>query len=209
MKVEVFNIQGQSTGRQIELPKEIFGIEPNEHVVYLSVKQYLANQRQGTHKAKEKSEVSGSTRKLKKQKGTGGARAGSIKNPLFRGGARIFGPRPRDYEFKLNKKVKKLARLSVLSDKAANGKIRVIEDFTFEGPKTKSFKGILKSFGLDKSKSLFILPDYDKNILLSSRNLTESKVLAARDINAYELLWASTLVISEESISKIKESHSA
>jgi large subunit ribosomal protein L4 len=209
MKVEVFNIQGQSTGRQIELPNEIFGIAPNEHVVYLSVKQYLANQRQGTHKAKEKSELSGSTRKLKKQKGTGGARAGSIKNPLFKGGARIFGPRPRDYEFKLNKKVKKLARLSVLSDKAASGKIRIIEDFTFEGPKTKSFVNILKAFGLQKSKSLVILPDYDKNILMSSRNLTESKVLAANDINAYELLWASTLLISEESVAKIKESHTA
>jgi large subunit ribosomal protein L4 len=209
MKVEVFNIQGQSTGRQIELPSEIFGIEPNEHVVYLSVKQYLANQRQGTHKAKEKSEVSGSTRKLKKQKGTGGARAGSIKNPLFRGGARIFGPRPRDYEFKLNKKVKKLARLSVLSDRASSGRIKIIEDFTFDSPKTKSFTNILKAFGLQDSKSVVILPDYDKNVLLSSRNLTESKVIAANDINAYELLWASTLLISEESIAKIKESHSA
>ena len=204
MKVDVLNISGKPTGRQIELPAEIFGVTPNEHVVYLSVKQYLANQRQGTHKAKDRGEISGSTRKLKKQKGTGGARAGSIKNPLFRGGGRIFGPQPRNYGFKLNKKVKKLARLSVLSDRAANGNIRIVEDFTFDSPKTKSYVSILQALGVNNGKSLLVTPELDHNVVLSARNLPDARISKASDLNTYEMLWASNLIISEESIEKIK-----
>jgi large subunit ribosomal protein L4 len=204
MKVDVLNISGKPTGRQVELPAEIFGVTPNEHVVYLSVKQYLANQRQGTHKAKDRGEISGSTRKLKKQKGTGGARAGSIKNPLFRGGGRIFGPQPRNYGFKLNKKVKKLARLSVLSDRAANGNIKVIEDFTFDAPKTKSFVNILQALGVSNGKSLLVTAELDHNVALSARNLPDARISKASDLNTYEMLWASNLIISEESIEKLK-----
>jgi large subunit ribosomal protein L4 len=204
MKVDVLNISGKPTGRQIDLPAEIFGVTPNEHVVYLSVKQYLANQRQGTHKAKDRGEISGSTRKLKKQKGTGGARAGSIKNPLFRGGGRIFGPQPRNYGFKLNKKVKKLARLSVLSDRAANGNIRIVEDFTFDSPKTKSYVSILQALGVNNGKSLLVTPELDHNVVLSARNLPDARISKASDLNTYEMLWASNLIISEESIEKIK-----
>lgn len=204
MKVDVLNISGEPTGRQVELPAEIFGVTPNEHVVYLSVKQYLANQRQGTHKAKDRGEISGSTRKLKKQKGTGGARAGSIKNPLFRGGGRIFGPQPRNYGFKLNKKVKKLARLSVLSDRAANGNIKVIEDFTFDAPKTKSYVSILQALGVNNGKSLLVTAELDHNVALSARNLPDAKISKASDLNTYEMLWASNLIISEESIEKLK-----
>ncbi|MEY2949315.1 MAG: 50S ribosomal protein L4 [Saprospiraceae bacterium] len=204
MKVDVLNISGKPTGRQVELPAEIFGVTPNEHVVYLSVKQYLANQRQGTHKAKDRGEISGSTRKLKKQKGTGGARAGSIKNPLFRGGGRIFGPQPRNYGFKLNKKVKKLARLSVLSDRAANGNIRIVEDFTFDSPKTKSYVSILQALGVNNGKSLLVTPELDHNVVLSARNLPDARISKASDLNTYEMLWASNLIISEESIEKIK-----
>jgi len=204
MKVDVLNISGKPTGRQVELPAEIFGVTPNEHVVYLSVKQYLANQRQGTHKAKDRGEISGSTRKLKKQKGTGGARAGSIKNPLFRGGGRIFGPQPRNYGFKLNKKVKKLARLSVLSDRAANGNIRIVEDFTFDSPKTKSYVSILQALGVNNGKSLLVTPELDHNVVLSARNLPDARISKASDLNTYEMLWACNLIISEESIEKIK-----
>ncbi len=204
MKVDVLNISGKPTGRQVELPAEIFGVTPNEHVVYLSVKQYLANQRQGTHTAKDRGEISGSTRKLKKQKGTGGARAGSIKNPLFRGGGRIFGPQPRNYGFKLNKKVKKLARLSVLSDRAANGNIKVIEDFTFDAPKTKSFVNILQALGVSNGKSLLVTAELDHNVALSARNLPDARISKASDLNTYEMLWASNLIISEESIEKLK-----
>jgi large subunit ribosomal protein L4 len=204
MKVDVLNISGKPTGRQVDLPAEIFGVTPNEHVVYLSVKQYLANQRQGTHKAKDRGEISGSTRKLKKQKGTGGARAGSIKNPLFRGGGRIFGPQPRNYGFKLNKKVKKLARLSVLSDRAANGNIKVIEDFTFDAPKTKSFVNILQALGVSNGKSLLVTAELDHNVALSARNLPDARISKASDLNTYEMLWASNLIISEESIEKLK-----
>lgn len=204
MKVDVLNISGKPTGRQVDLPAEIFGVTPNEHVVYLSVKQYLANQRQGTHKAKDRGEISGSTRKLKKQKGTGGARAGSIKNPLFRGGGRIFGPQPRNYGFKLNKKVKKLARLSVLSDRAASGNIKVIEDFTFDAPKTKSFVNILQALGVSNGKSLLVTAELDHNVALSARNLPDARISKASDLNTYEMLWASNLIISEESIEKLK-----
>jgi large subunit ribosomal protein L4 len=206
MKIEVLNIEGQSTGRSVELPDAIFGIQPNEHVVYLAVKQYLANQRQGTHKAKERSEMSGSTRKLHRQKGTGGSRKGDINNPLYHGGARVFGPRPRDYSQKLNKKVKRLARKSALSSKAASGNIMVIEDFTFDAPKTKAFKHILAKLSVADRRTLFVTPDYDTKVYLSSRNLQESSVVRASDLNTYEILKAQTLVFAESAVEKIKQS---
>jgi large subunit ribosomal protein L4 len=206
MKIEVLNTEGQSTGRSIELPDAIFGIEPNEHVVYLAVKQYLANQRQGTHKAKERSEMSGSTRKLHRQKGTGGSRKGDINNPLYHGGARVFGPRPRDYSQKLNKKVKRLARKSALSSKAASGNILIIEDFSFDAPKTKAFKSILSKLAVADRRTLFVTPDYDTKVYLSSRNLQESSVVRASDLNTYEILKAQTLVFSESAVEKIKQS---
>lgn len=205
MKLDVLNIQGEKTGRTVELPEGIFGIEPNEHAVYLAVKQYLANQRQGTHKAKGRSEIKGSTRKLKRQKGTGTARAGDIKNPLFRGGGRMFGPVPRDYSFKLNKKVKRLARLSALSSKAANGNILVVEDFTFETPKTKAFIDILTSLKIQENKSVLVTPDYEKSLFLSSRNIPSAHVVRATDLNTYLILNANTLIFSEGSLDKIKE----
>lgn len=205
MKVEVFNIQGEKTGRTVELPDDIFGIEPNEHSVYLSVKQYLANQRQGTHKAKERNEIAGSTRKLHRQKGTGGSRKGDIKNPLYHGGGRIFGPKPRDYSQKLNKKVKVLARKSALSSKAKGEGIVVIEDFSFESPKTKAYTDILKKLKLDSKKTLLVTPDYEKEVLLSVRNLPKAAIVRATDLNTYEILHANTLILSEGSIEKIKE----
>lgn len=204
MKIEVLNTEGQPTGRSVELPDDIFGIEPNEHVVYLAVKQYLANQRQGTHKAKERSELSGSTRKLHRQKGTGGSRKGDINNPLYHGGARVFGPRPRDYSQKLNKKVKRLARLSALSSKAAAGQIVVVEDFSFDMPKTKAYKSILSKLATGDRKTLFVTPDYDSNVYLSSRNLQESSVVRASDLNTYEILKAQTLIFAEGAVAKIK-----
>ena len=204
MKIEVLNTEGQPTGRSVELPDDIFGIEPNEHVVYLAVKQYLANQRQGTHKAKERSELSGSTRKLHRQKGTGGSRKGDINNPLYHGGARVFGPRPRDYSQKLNKKVKRLARLSALSSKAAAGQIVVVEDFSFDTPKTKAYKAILGKLAAGDRKTLFVTPDYDSNVYLSSRNLQESSVVRASDLNTYEILKAQTLIFAEGALAKIK-----
>lgn len=205
MKVEVFNIQGEKTGRTVELPDDIFGIEPNEHSIYLSVKQYLANQRQGTHKAKERNEIAGSTRKLHRQKGTGGSRKGDIKNPLFHGGGRIFGPKPRDYSQKLNKKVKVLARKSALSSKAKGEGIVVIEDFSFEAPKTKAYTDILKKLKLDSKKTLLVTPDYEKEVLMSVRNLPKASIARAIDLNTYEILHANTLILSEGSIEKIKE----
>jgi large subunit ribosomal protein L4 len=203
MKLEVFNIQGKKTGKTVELPDEVFGVEPNEHAVWLAVKAYLANQRQGTHKSKERSELSGSTRKLHKQKGTGGSRKGDINSPLFKGGARVFGPKPRDYSQKLNKKVKRLARKSALSSKAANGQILVLEDFTFDAPKTKSFIDILKSLNLDSQKTLLITSDYDKNVYLSSRNLQGAGVARAQDLNTYDILHANILILAESSIEKV------
>jgi large subunit ribosomal protein L4 len=200
MKAEVFNIYGQATGRTVELPDDVFGIEPNEHVLYLTVKQYLAGLRSGTHKAKEKSELSGSTRKLHKQKGTGGSRKGSIKNPLFRGGARIFGPRPRDYHFKLNKKVVNLAKRSALSAKTLAGGVKVVEDFNFEQPKTKNYLELLKNFGLSDSRSLLILPELDGNIYLSSRNISGADISEANSFNPYEIINSGTVLISEKSI---------
>lgn len=205
MKLEVLNIQGEKTGREVELPDDIFGVEPNEHVVYLAVKQYLANQRQGTHKAKERNEIAGSTRKLKRQKGTGTARAGSINSPVFRGGGRVFGPKPRNYGFKLNKKVKRLARMSALSSKAAAGSIVVVEDFSFEAPKTKAYLDILNNLKVAAQKSILVTPDMEKEVVLSSRNLPRAKVTRAVDLNTYDILNAKTLVISEGSVSKIIE----
>lgn len=206
MKVEVINKDGQKSGRQIELNDSIFAIEPNDHCIYLTVKQYLANQRQGTHKSLEKSEVSGSTRKLHKQKGTGGARKGSIKNPLYRGGGRIFGPQPRDYSFKLNKKVKDLARRSALSYKAKDNEIVVIENFELTDCKTKSFLQILKNLGLENTKTLFVYPSNNKNLELASRNLTKSKTMLANELNTYTILNYKNLVFMESSLDHIPNS---
>ncbi|HMN88903.1 MAG TPA: 50S ribosomal protein L4 [Saprospiraceae bacterium] len=205
MKVDVLNIQGEKTGRTVELPDDIFGVEPNEHAVYLSVKQYLANQRQGTHKSKERSEISGSTRKLHRQKGTGGSRKGDINNPLFVGGGRVFGPKPRDYSQKLNKKVKRLARKSALSSKAGNGSIIVLEDFSFEAPKTKAFQQILKALQLDQAKTLLVTADHEREVFLSGRNLPKASITRAVDLNTYHILNANTLILSEGAIEKIKE----
>ncbi len=206
MKAEVYNINGQATGRSIELPEAIFGIEPNEHVIYLAVKQYLAGRRSGTHKAKEKSELSGSTRKLHKQKGTGGSRKGSIKNPLFKGGARIFGPRPRFYDFKLNKKVKSLAKSSALSTKVAGNSIKIVEDFSFENPKTKEYIKLLQAFGIENKKSLLILPDLNENIYLSGRNIQGVSIAVADSLNTYEIMNNNVILISEKSVQAIANS---
>lgn len=200
MEISVLNIAGKETGRKIDLNDSIFAIEPNDHAIYLDVKQYLNNQRQGTSKSKERNEISGSTRKLKKQKGTGTARAGSIKSPLFRGGGRVFGPRPRDYESKLNKKVKQLARKSALAHKALENKILVIEDFNFEAPKTKEFISICNNLNLSDKKSLFVLSEPNKNIYLSSRNLQKQKIALASSLNTYEVLDANTIILVESSI---------
>lgn len=205
MKLEVLTIDGKQSGKQVELPEDIFGIEPNEHAVYLAVKQYNANQRQGTHKTKERGEVKGSTRKIKRQKGTGTARAGDIKNPLFRGGGRIFGPRPRNYGFKLNKKVKQLARKSALSSKANDGKILIVEDFTFDAPQTKQYVNILNSLELGNQKTLLVTGEHDQMLVLSSRNLQKANVARAQDLNVYQILDAATLIVSEGAIEKIKQ----
>ncbi|HFA50242.1 MAG TPA: 50S ribosomal protein L4 [Bacteroidetes bacterium] len=205
MKLEVLNIQGTSTGKSIDLPDDVFGIEPNEHAVWLAVKAYLANKRQGTHKTKERSEVKGSRRKLVRQKGTGGARKGDIKNPLFRGGGRIFGPKPRDYSQKLNKKLKRLARKSALSAKAADKKVMVLEDFSFDAPKTKAYIDILNSLSLQGQKTLLVTADHEKNIYLSSRNVQKAAVSRAQDLNTYDILHANTLILSEGAVGKIVE----
>lgn len=205
MKLEVLNIQGSKTGKSVDLPDNIFGIEPNEHAVWLAVKAYLANQRQGTHKAKERNEIAGSTKKLHRQKGTGGSRKGSIKNPLFRGGGRIFGPKPRDYSQKLNKKVRRLARYSALSSKVASGEVIVLEDFTFEAPKTKTYLDILGALEQNGKKTLLVTADYEQNVYLSSRNLQNASVRRAVDLNTYDILHANTLILSEGAIAKIAE----
>ena len=205
MTLDVLTVEGTKSGKQVELPADIFGIEPNEHAVYLAVKQYNAHQRQGTHKAKERGEIKGSTRKIKRQKGTGTARAGSLKNPLFRGGGRVFGPRPRNYTVHLNKKVKRLARKSVLSDKASQGNIIIVEDFTFDAPRTKDFVNILSKLEANGQKTLFVTGDQDNILRLSSRNLPKAKVARAQDINTYDILNAQTLVFAEGAIEKIKE----
>jgi large subunit ribosomal protein L4 len=204
MELNVLNIQGIETGKKVELNDLIFGVEPNDHAIYLDVKQYLANQRQGTSKSKERAEVSGSTRKIKKQKGTGTARAGSIKSPVFRGGGRVFGPRPRNYEFKLNKKVKLLARKSALTYKAQDNGIIILEDFNFDSPKTKEFVAIQNKLKINDKKSLFVLSELNKNIYLSSRNLQGVKVVTASELTTYDILNASSLILLEGSLEKIE-----
>ncbi|MDP6921858.1 MAG: 50S ribosomal protein L4 [Lutibacter sp.] len=204
MKVSVLDIQGKDTGRKVELSEAVYGIEPNDHAVYLDVKQYLANKRQGTHKAKERAEITGSTRKIKKQKGTGTARAGSIKSPVFRGGGRIFGPRPKDYSFKLNKNLKRLARRSALSIQAKDNNIIVVEDFSFEAPKTKAFKEVLAALGVENKKSLFVLAETNNNVYLSSRNLKRSKTVINTGLSTYELLNANKIVLSEAALAGIE-----
>ena len=205
MEVKVLDKNGKDTGRKVQLSDSVFGIEPNNHAVYLDVKQYLANQRQGTHKAKERAEVAGSTRKIKKQKGTGTARAGSAKNPLFKGGGTVFGPRPRSYSFKLNKNLKRLARRSALSLKAKDSNLIVVEDFNFETPNTKNFITVLKALGLENKKSLFVLGDSNKNVYLSSRNLKVSSVVTNSELSTYAILNANNLVLLEGSLEGIEE----
>ncbi len=205
MKIKVFNIEGKETGKEVELPESIFGIEPNEHAIYLAVKQHQANGRQGTHKSKQRNEIAGSTKKLKKQKGTGGARAGSIKSPVFRGGGRIFGPQPRDYSFKLNKKVKDLARNSALSLKAKNNGLVIVEDIQLSAPKVKEFARILSNLGAKDKKSLLLVSQNDNNLYLSSRNLEKSKVSVATDINTYDILNAQVLILGVSSLKSLEE----
>lgn len=204
MKVAVVDIKGKETGRKADLSDAVFGIEPNEHAVYLDVKQYLANQRQGTHKAKERAEIVGSTRKIKKQKGTGTARAGSIKSPIFRGGGRIFGPRPRNHGFKLNKNLKRLARRSALSQKAKDNAVMVVESFDFDTPKTKNFISVLKDLGIADKKSLIVLGESNKNVYLSSRNLKKSEVIMSSELSTYKILHANNIVFFESSIDGIE-----
>ncbi|MBF4465735.1 50S ribosomal protein L4 [Flavobacterium sp. LC2016-12] len=205
MEVKVLDFNGKDTGRKVQLSDSVFAIEPNNHAVYLDVKQYLANQRQGTHKAKERAEVTGSTRKIKKQKGTGTARAGSIKNPLFKGGGTVFGPRPRSYSFKLNKSLKRLARKSAFSIKAKEANIIVLEDFNFEAPNTKNFINVLKALGLENKKSLFVLGESNKNVYLSSRNLKASNVVTSSELSTYDILNTNNLVLLEGSLELIEE----
>ena len=204
MELAVINQKGEDTGRKISLSDEIFAIEPNDHAIYLDVKQYLANQRQGTHKSKERNEIAGSTRKIKKQKGTGSARAGSIKSPLFRGGGRVFGPQPRDYSFKLNKKVKQLARKSALTYKVKDNSLSVLESISFDSPKTKSYMALLNGLSLGDKKTLLVLPEENTNVFLSSRNLPKAKVVTVNDVNTYQVLNADHLVICEGSLSKLE-----
>jgi large subunit ribosomal protein L4 len=205
MEVKVLDFNGKDTGRKVQLSDSVFAIEPNNHAVYLDVKQYLANQRQGTHKAKERAEVTGSTRKIKKQKGTGTARAGSVKNPLFKGGGTVFGPRPRSYSFKLNKNLKRLARKSAFSIKAKESNIIVLEDFNFETPNTKNFVNVLKALGLESKKSLFVLGESNKNVYLSSRNLKASNVVTSSELSTYAILNTNNLVLLEGSLELIEE----
>ena len=205
MELTVYNIKGEDTGRKVQLNDDIYGIEPNEHVMYLAVRQYLADQRQGTHKSKERSELSGSTRKLFRQKGTGGARRGDINSPLLRGGARVFGPKPRDYSFKLNKKVKVLARKSALSSKITDDAIMVIEDFNFEAPKTKQMVQILDSFKVNGGRNMFVFAEPNKNVVLSARNIQRTEVMLARNLNAYDILKAKKIFLTESAIKPIDE----
>jgi len=203
MDIAVVKHSGESTGRKVSLASEVFGIEPNDHAIWLDVKSFLANQRQGTHKSKQRNEITGSSKKLKKQKGTGGARAGNIKNPQFKGGGRIFGPTPRDYSFKLNKKVKDLARKSALTYKAKDNQIVLIEDFNFEAPKTKHYQTMLKSLSLQDKKTLLVLGDVNNNVSLSGRNLQRTKVITASQINTYDVMNAEQVILVESSLSKI------
>ncbi len=205
MKADVYGINGKTTGRSVDLPDAIFGVEPNEHAVYLAVKSIQANQRQGTHKAKERGEIKGSTKKIKKQKGTGTARAGSIKNPLFRGGGRMFGPRPRTYSVGVNKKVKVLARRSALSVRAAAGNLKVIEDFTFEAPKTKEFANVISNLEVANNKTLFVVADNDKNVVLSARNIPKASVMSVSNFSTLDILKASRVFITENSVKQLKD----
>jgi large subunit ribosomal protein L4 len=204
MKVSVLDIKGKETGREVELSESVFGLEANDHVVYLDVKQHLANKRQGTHKAKERAEIVGSTRKIKKQKGTGTARAGSIKSPIFKGGGRVFGPRPRDYHFKLNKKLKRLARKTVLSQKFKNNQLMIVEDFGFETPKTKEFINVLDNLNIRDKKSLLVLEESNKNVYLSSRNLKSAKVVNVSELNTYNILNSNVLLINESRLEELQ-----
>jgi large subunit ribosomal protein L4 len=205
MEVKVLNVSGKETGAKVQLSESIFGIEPNDHAIYLDVKQYLANQRQGTHKAKQRNEIAGSTRKLYKQKGTGGARAGSIKSPLFNGGGRVFGPQPRDYSFKLNKKLKTLARKSALSYKAKDNSIVVLEDFSFDSIKTKNYVKLVADLNVSDVKTLLVLPAANNNVYLSSRNLKKSKVITADQLSTYDVLNAGTLLLTTGSLKTLEE----
>ncbi|MFT5791588.1 MAG: large subunit ribosomal protein L4 [Saprospiraceae bacterium] len=205
MKLAVHSITGKETSKKVDLSTDVFGVEPNDHAIYLDVKQYLAAQRSGTHKAKERSDVKGSRRKLRKQKGSGAARVGDIKNPLFRGGGRVFGPRPRKYDFKINKKVKRLARKSALSYMAKDKNIIVLEDFSFDAPKTKSFIDFLNNFDQLDNKTLLVLAESNKNIFLSSRNLSKAKVVLASDLNTYDVMNANKLMVMESSINEIEK----
>ena len=207
MKLSVYNTEGKETSKTVSLSKDIFGIEPNDHAIYLDVKNYLAAQRQGTHKTKERSDVTGSRRKIRKQKGSGAARVGDIKNPLFRGGGRVFGPRPRTYDFKLNKKVKTLARKSALSQTAKDKKIIVLEDFSMDAPNTKDFANILSNLDQANNKTLLILADSNKNILLSSRNLKKTKVVNVSSLNTYDIMNANKLMFVESSIKEIEKNY--
>jgi large subunit ribosomal protein L4 len=206
MELKVYNIKGEDTGRLVNLNDSIFGLEPNDHAIYLDVKQYMANNRQGTHKSKERAEIKGSTRKLKKQKGTGSARFGSIKNPLFRGGGRVFGPQPRDYSFKLNKKLKLLARKSALAYKVIENGLFIIEDFAFEAPKTQHYVEIKKSFKIEGKKSLLVLAEPNKNIYLSSRNLQGAKTVTVSELTTYDILDAKAIIIAESSVNVLEKS---
>jgi len=203
MDVAVVKYSGEKTGRKVKLSTEVFGIEPNDHAIWLDVKSYLANQRQGTHKSKQRNEIAGSSKKIKKQKGTGGARAGNIKNPQFKGGGRIFGPQPRDYSFKLNKKVKDLARKSALTYKAKDKSISVLEDFNFEAPKTKTYVSLLESLSFQDKKTLLVLPEANQNIVKSGRNIQNTKIITASQINTYDVMNADQLILVESSINKI------
>ena len=205
MELTVYNIKGEDTGRKVQLEDSIYGIEPNEHVMYLAVRQYLADQRQGTHKSKERSEISGSTRKLFRQKGTGGARRGDINSPLLRGGARVFGPKPRDYSFKLNKKVKVLARKSALSSKVTDGAIKVVEDFNFEAIKTKQMVQVLDSFKVNGNRNLFVFAEPNMNVVLSARNIQRTEVTLARNLNTYDILKAKNIFLTESALKPIVE----
>ena len=205
MQLEIINISGKKTSKKADLSDSIYSAEPNDHCIYLDVKQFLANQRQGTHKSKERAEINRTTKKLKKQKGTGGARAGSMKSPLFIGGGRVFGPRPRDYSFKLNKKVKRLARISALTYKAKDNGITIIEDFNFEAPKTKNYAELLKNLNLSDKKTLLVLSETNNNVYLSSRNLDRAKVVTVSELNTYDIMNATNLILAESSVAQIEK----
>lgn len=204
MEVALLKYSGEKSTKKVSLPETVFGIEPNDHAIYLDVKSFLANQRQGTHKSKQRNEISGSSKKLKKQKGTGGARAGNIKNPQFKGGGRVFGPTPRDYSFKLNKKVKDLARKSALTYKAKDNAIAVLEDFSFESPKTSQYVKMLSAISLADKKTLLVLPEKNKNVVLSGRNIKNAKITTADQINTYDVMNANTIIFVESSVSKVE-----